>query len=367
MSGAPTPYGRSRCGTAGRAWPYTTIYSGGRASCWRVSRRVCDRSEGERVGPAAGQERGVQGVAPGPCGAAGTRNLPAVARRSRAHRPGYGAGDAGGARACEGSGGAVRSRPAERPGEFGVSAGRGGAGEFREVHGQGERAHLRGYEAGVGEPHHHPGLMGVFIVVEGPEGAGKSTLVRWLAARLVTEGLQVTAVRQPGGTPVAGAARKVALKFPHEMSPVAELFLFLAARADLVQRVIRPALEAGQVVVADRFDLSTIAYQVAGGGLPAEDVAHAIRLATGGLVPDVMLVLDVPVEVGRARQRAARKVQDRFERQDDAFHRRVLDAYRRAAGPGVVHIDATQSKKSVQDAAWREVMAGDALSTPSVS
>src|SRR3989441_5544571 len=76
-------------------------------------------------------------------------------------------------------------------------------------------------------------------------------------------------------------------------------FLFLAARADLVQRVIRPALEAAQVVVADRFDLSTIAYQVAGGGLPADDVAHAIRLATGGLVPDVMLGLDVPVGVGR--------------------------------------------------------------------
>src|SRR5205814_2233390 len=164
--------------------------------------------------------------------------------------------------------------PPERPGEFGVSAGRGGAGEFREAHGQGERADLRGYETGGGEPHHHPGLMGVFIVVEGPEGAGKSTLVRWLAARLVTEGLQVTAVRQPGGTPVA---------------------------------------------------------------------------------------------VGRARQRAARKVQDRFERQDDALHRRVLEAYRRAAGPGVVHVDATQSKKAVQEAAWREVMAVTALSTRGVS
>ncbi len=208
-----------------------------------------------------------------------------------------------------------------------------------------------------------PGV-GVFIVVEGPEGAGKSTLARWLGARFAAEGLPVVTVRQPGGTPVAEAARKVALKFPHEMSPVAELYLFLAARADVVQRVIRPALEAGQVVVADRFDLSTMAYQVAGAGLPSDEVAQAIRLATGGLVPDLTLVLDVPVDVGRARQRAARKVQDRFERQDDA----VLDAYRRAGGPGgVVHLDATQSKKAVQDAAWREVMAVTALSTRGIS
>src|SRR5256886_8118858 len=97
-------------------------------------------------------------------------------------------------------------------------------------------------------------------------------------------------------------------------SPVAELFLFLAARADLVQRVIRPALEAGQVVVADRFDLSTIAYQVAGGGLPAEDVAHAIRLATGGLVPDVPLLLDLPVEGGRGPAPAPRQGQGRVRR-----------------------------------------------------
>src|SRR5256885_483134 len=123
---------------------------------------------------------------------------------------------------------------------------------------------------------------GLFIVVEGPEGAGKSTLVRWLAARLRADGRRVVAVRQPGGTPVAEAARKLALQFPHEVAPVAELFLFLAARADLVHHVIRPALDEGQVVVADRFDLSTIAYQVAGAGLPAAEVAQTIRLATGG-------------------------------------------------------------------------------------
>jgi dTMP kinase len=203
----------------------------------------------------------------------------------------------------------------------------------------------------------------VFIVVEGPEGAGKSTLVRSLAARLHAEGRPVVTVREPGGTPVAEAARKVALKFPHDMAPAAELFLFLVARADLVHRIIRPALDAGDVVVADRFDLSTMAYQVAGGGLPADEVAQAIRLATGGLVPDVTLVLDIPVEVGRERQRAAHKVQDRFERQDDTFHRRVLEAYRDARGPGVVHVDATQSKKAVLDAAWREVLAATALPT----
>src|SRR3989441_1011790 len=179
---------------------------------------------------------------------------------------------------------------------------------------------------------------GLFVVVEGPEGAGKSTLVRWLAARLRADGRRVMAVRQPGGTPVAEAARKLALQFPHEVAPV-----------------------------ADRFDLSTIAYQVAGGGLPAADVTQAIRLATGGLVPDVTLVLDVPVELGRERQRTARKVQDRIERQDDAFHARVQEAYRRAQGPRVVHIDASQSRKTVQEDAWREVTAAAALSTRGMS
>ncbi|PYP21310.1 MAG: dTMP kinase [Gemmatimonadetes bacterium] len=208
---------------------------------------------------------------------------------------------------------------------------------------------------------------GLFIVVEGPEGAGKSTLVRWLAARLRADGRRVVAVRQPGGTPVAEAARKLALQFPHEVAPVAELFLFLAARADLVHHVIRPALDEGQVVVADRFDLSTMAYQVAGAGLPAAEVAQAIRLATGGLVPDVTLVLDVPVELGRERQRTARKVQDRIERQDDAFHARVREAYRRAQGPGVVHVDASRSRQAVQEAAWREVTAAAALSTRGMS
>jgi dTMP kinase len=210
-------------------------------------------------------------------------------------------------------------------------------------------------------------VPGTFVVVEGPEGAGKSTLVRALGARLLAEGMQVLLVREPGGTPVAEAARKVALRSRHELSAAAELFLILAARADLVAQVIRPALDAGQVVLADRFDLSTRAYQVAGRGLPAHDVDAALRLATGGLVPDLTLVLDIPVEIGRERQRKARKVQDRFEREDDAFHARVLAAYRNATGPGVVHLDATPSKKTVLDAAWRELQAVTVLSTRGIS
>lgn len=206
-----------------------------------------------------------------------------------------------------------------------------------------------------------------FVVVEGPEGAGKSTLARWLEARLEAAGRPVLAVREPGGTPVAEAARKLALKSRHEMALAAELFLVLAARADLVERVIRPALAAGQVVLADRFGLSTLAYQVAGRRLPGAEVEAALRLATGGLAPDLTVVLDVPVALGRERQRTARKVRDRFEREDDAFHERVREAYRGAAGPGIVHIDASQSKDAVQQAAWRAVAAATALSLRGVS
>ncbi|MGH7520089.1 MAG: dTMP kinase [Gemmatimonadales bacterium] len=202
----------------------------------------------------------------------------------------------------------------------------------------------------------------MFVVAEGPEGAGKSTLVRWLAGQLRADGQRVTTVREPGGTPIAEAARKLALKSRHDRAFGAELFLFLAARADLVERVIRPALADGQIVIADRFGLSTMAYQVSGRGLPQGDVEAALRVATGGLTPDLTLVLDVPVAVGRERQRTAGKVRDRIEREDDTFHTRVREAYRSASGPGIVHIDASQPKKAVQEAAWREVAAVTVLS-----
>ncbi|HEX5632484.1 MAG TPA: dTMP kinase [Gemmatimonadales bacterium] len=195
-------------------------------------------------------------------------------------------------------------------------------------------------------------VPGRFVVLEGPEGAGKSTLLRTLAERARTEGIETVAVREPGGTPVAEAARRILLDHANAPGPEGELFLVLAARADLVRRVIRPALEAGRLVLADRFDLSTYAYQVAGRGLPAEAVAAANGLATGGLAPDLTLVLDVPPDVGRARQLAAGKVTDRLDDEDPAFHRRVADAYLAAQGRGVRHLDAGRPPAEVAEEAW---------------
>jgi dTMP kinase len=200
-------------------------------------------------------------------------------------------------------------------------------------------------------------MTGLFVVVEGPEGAGKSTLSRELERRLVAAGHPVVSVREPGGTPLAEAARRAVLDPALHASPAAELFLMLTARADLVEKTIRPGLAAGKVILSDRFDLSTMAYQVAGRGLPAEVVRSANALATGGMVPDLTLVLDVTDGVGSGRQATAGKARDRMEREDDGFHARVNAAYRAAKGPGVVHLDAERPAAQVADAAWAELVA----------
>ncbi len=195
-------------------------------------------------------------------------------------------------------------------------------------------------------------MAGLFIVVEGPEGAGKTTLVTRLARRLEDAGCRVLAVREPGGTPGAEAARRLMLDSEHQWTPAAELFLVLTARAELVARVIRPRLDAGDCVISDRFDLSTAAYQIAGRGLPREAVLAANRLATGGLQPDLTLVLDVAPETGRGRQAAAGKTPDRMEREDTALHQRVARAFRETAGSAVAHLDAERSADVVEREAW---------------
>jgi len=197
----------------------------------------------------------------------------------------------------------------------------------------------------------------MFVAVEGPEGAGKTTLVAALAARLRAAGVPVVAVREPGGTPVAEAARGLVLSPDLDMTAGAELFLFLTARADLVERVVRPALSAGKTVLADRYSLSTVAYQVYGRGLQRNAVLAAIQLATGGLEPDLTLVLDIPPELSRARQGSRSGGPDRLEGEDTGFHERVVDGFRAAKGPSVVHLDGTLPIERVEEAAWRAVSA----------
>ena len=196
---------------------------------------------------------------------------------------------------------------------------------------------------------------GFFLVVEGPEGAGKTTLAKGLAAKFRTAGIEPVLVREPGGTTVAERIRTVLLDPGHPIEAVSELFLFLAARADLVARVIRPALAAGDTVLADRFQLSTEAYQCGGRGVDPSLFMKANRAATGGLDPDLTLVLDLPAALGFERIRAAGADLDRIERAGPAFHDRVSEVFRGAAGPGIVHLDATLSPEQVLLTAWGEV------------
>ena len=198
-------------------------------------------------------------------------------------------------------------------------------------------------------------MRGLFVSIEGVEGAGKTTQVARLAERLRALGREVLVVREPGGTPVAEEARRLVLDPALRPGAAAELFLYLVARADLVQRVVRPALERGAIVLADRFDLSTRAYQIAGRGLPEGTVLAANALATGGLEPDLVIVLDVRPSVGRARQDAGGKVRDRLELEDEAFHRRVAEAFRRAAGPNIVHLEADRPPETVHAELWESL------------
>ena len=199
-------------------------------------------------------------------------------------------------------------------------------------------------------------MSSVFVAVEGPEGAGKTTLAERLARRVREGGFAVLAVREPGGTATGEAARQLVLDPERDWSGPAELFLILAARAELVEKLLRPALARERsVVICDRYDLSTEAYQIAGRGLSRSEVLAANRLATGGLRPDLTLVLDVPLETGRARQRSQGKTPDRVERAETAVHDRVASAFLAAEGPGVVHLDGTLPPDRLEEAAWEHV------------
>ena len=166
--------------------------------------------------------------------------------------------------------------------------------------------------------------MSVFVAFEGGEGAGKSTQTRLLARRLSREGYEAVRTREPGGTGLGNAVRRW-LKTHTDLTPWAELLLFSAARAQHVQEVITPALNAGQVVICDRFTASTVAYQGHGRGLTLELVNRLNEEATRGVAPDLTVLLDVDVEVGLARKEGGHV--DAFESQGADFHHRVREGY----------------------------------------
>ena len=203
------------------------------------------------------------------------------------------------------------------------------------------------------------------LVFEGPEGCGKTTQLRMLSEWIVARGRDaaraspspmVVAVREPGGTPLGDEIRPLLLDPASDIAPRAESLLFMASRAQLVEREIQPALDTGAFVLVDRFFLSTYAYQVAGRGLPHEEIVAANRLATGVLRPDLTLLLSFPVDEGLARA-AKRSGRDRMEQEDPAFHGRVAQAFSEyatkewqtahpEAGP-VESVDARGSAKDV--------------------
>jgi dTMP kinase len=172
---------------------------------------------------------------------------------------------------------------------------------------------------------------GKLITLEGGEGAGKSTLLAGLQKHLLAQGVALVQTREPGGTPLGEAVRAIVLDPTHrEMCAESELLLMFASRAQLVRECIEPALAAGQWVLCDRFTDASYAYQGGGRGVPNERIATLEQWATGGLTPDLTLLLDLPVATGRARA-AGRGEADRIEVEGDTFFERVRAAYRARA------------------------------------
>ena len=196
-------------------------------------------------------------------------------------------------------------------------------------------------------------MSGLFITFEGPEGAGKSTNLRVFAEALAQQGCQALITREPGGTPVAERIREVLLSNHDEpMHADAELLLMFAARAQHLNTLIRPALAEGRVVISDRFTDATYAYQGGGRGIDMQRIGALENWVQGDLRPDLVLVFDVPVELGMARARA-RSALDRFEQEQHPFFENVRNTYlqRAAADPRRYRvIDASGDLPQVREA-----------------
>jgi dTMP kinase len=203
-------------------------------------------------------------------------------------------------------------------------------------------------------PRCYPGRL---ITFEGVEGSGKTTQIALLRQALEELGYSVAVTREPGGDPVAEAIRSVLLDTREPVTPSAELLLFMASRAQMVERVLRPRLDAGEVVLCDRFTDSSIVYQGYGRGLDLDAIRMLNAFATGGIVPDRTIVLDLPASAGLARQTD----RNRMEEESLAFHERVRAGYITEATrepQRIQIIDAARAIEAVHQDVTLAVMAG---------
>ena len=203
-------------------------------------------------------------------------------------------------------------------------------------------------------------MPGLLVTIEGGEGSGKSTQVTRLAARLRAGGVEPLVTREPGGTPLAESIRALLLDPGLAPGALAEALLMEAARAELVATTLRPALAAGRVVLCDRYGDSTLAYQGAGRGLDPSMLAAWNRAATGGLVPDLTLLFDVPPQLGLARRGRAAGAPNRLDLESEAFHTRVRECYlemARAEPARFLVLDAAQSPEALEARVWAAVSA----------
>ena len=194
-------------------------------------------------------------------------------------------------------------------------------------------------------------MRGLFITLEGGDGAGKSTQIRNIERFFAEKGLIVVHTREPGGTPISEKLRDILLdNHNSEMSPVTEMMIYAAARAQNVRENVIPALERGDVVICDRFVDSSVAYQAYGRGL-GDMVSEVNKYATGGLSPDITFWLDIDPQAGRARAAKVGEL-DRLETEEMEFHYRVYEGYRKIAErepERVKRIDASETVDAIRD------------------
>lgn len=212
----------------------------------------------------------------------------------------------------------------------------------------------------------------MFITFEGPEGGGKSTQARLLAERMQTAGYPVVLTREPGGTP-AGKAIRAIWDDPErsDLLPITDLLLLCADRAQHVGSLIRPALERGEIVISDRYADSTRAYQGYGSGLDFGTMENLLQVATGGLTPDLTLLLDIPAAEGLARRHTASKAGasplDRLDQRSLDYHERVHAGYLKLAAQEParwVILDARADPQTLADRIWQIVQARLAQTRP---